>query len=233
MAKKQQPDIKIVVYQAKSGALELKKDIRHRTIWATQAQIADLFEIDRSVVTKHIGNILKDGGTDKKSNVQNMHIANSDKPVGIYSLDIILAVGYRANSRRAMEFRKWATKTLRQYIVEGYAINRSRINRNYEQFLDAVERVKQLLPPSRVVDTQSVLELVNTFAGTWLSLDAYDKGRLPRKGTIKKRVALTAGRLRENLIAFKTALAKKGEITEHFGLERHSGSIEGIIGNMM
>src|SRR5258708_7273854 len=151
----------IVIYQAKSGALELRKDIGKETIWATQAQIADLFEIDRSVVTRHVGNILEDGEIDRKSNVQKMHIANSDKPVALFNLDIILAVGYRANSHRAIEFRKWATKTLRQYIVEGYAINRDRISRNYQQFSEAVERIKQLLPPGAVIDTQSVLELVN------------------------------------------------------------------------
>ncbi len=78
------------------------------TLWATQAQIAEVFGVERSVVTKHIRNILKDGEIDEKSNVQKMHIANSDKPVATYSLDIILSTGYRTNSKIAIEFRKWA-----------------------------------------------------------------------------------------------------------------------------
>ena len=110
----------VIVYQTKTGAIELKSDFKKDTIWATQIQIASIFNIDRTVVTKHIGNILESKEVDQKSNVQKMHIANSDKPVMFYSLDIILAVGYRANSARAIQFRQWATKTLRQHITKGF-----------------------------------------------------------------------------------------------------------------
>ena len=96
----------VVIYQAKSGAIELRGDFERETVWATQADIIKLFEKDQSVISRHISSILKEGEVDKKSNVQKMHIANSDKPVVLYSLDIILAVGYRTNSKRAIEFRK-------------------------------------------------------------------------------------------------------------------------------
>jgi death-on-curing family protein len=162
-----------------------------------------------------------------------MHIANSDKPIALYGLDIILAVGYRTNSRRAIEFRRWATKTLRQYIVEGYTINKQRIAQNYQQFLEAVATVKQLLPPGTPIDATSVLELVNLFADTWFSLDAYDKGTLITKGATKKRVMLTAQKLEESLVKLKTVLTEKGETTEHFGIERNPESIAGIVGNVM
>lgn len=154
----------IVIYQAKSGAIELKGDFSRETIWATQAQIAKVFEIERSVVTKHIGNILKSSEVSAKSNVQKMHIANSDKPVAFYSLDIVLAVGYRANSARAIEFRQWATKTLRTHIVDGYTINRARVGKNYDAFMQAVADVRALLPKGMKADTGSILELVRMFA---------------------------------------------------------------------
>ena len=170
----------VIVYQAKSGAIELRGDFGKETLWATQAQIADIFNIDRTVATKHIGNILKIKEVDEKSNVQKMHIPNSDKSVAFYSLDIILAVGYRANSARAMQFRQWATKTLRGYIVDGYAINKSRIAKNYAQFLSVVEDIKKLLPAGSVVDAGDAAELVSLFADTWLSLDAYDRDALPK-----------------------------------------------------
>ena len=141
---KQKQDV--IIYQAKSGAIELRGDFSKETLWATQAQIAEMFQIERSVATKHIGNILKSAEVKEKSNVQKMHIANSDKLVAFYSLDIILAVGYRANSARAIEFRQWATKTLRTHIVDGYTINRSRIETNYTAFHQAVEDIKKLLP---------------------------------------------------------------------------------------
>lgn len=81
----------IVIYQGKDGKIELRGDFRRETIWATQAQIVELFNIDQSVVSRHIKNIFKDREVDQKSNMQNMHIANSDKPVVLYSLDVILA----------------------------------------------------------------------------------------------------------------------------------------------
>ena len=91
----------LVIYQTKSGAIELRGDFKAETLWATQAQIIQLFEIDQSVISRHIRNIFTDREIDEKSNMQKMHIANSDKPVILYSLDVVLAVGYRTNSARA------------------------------------------------------------------------------------------------------------------------------------
>lgn len=231
--KKEKKDGQVVVYQAKSGAIEIKSDFRHSTIWASQAQIAEIFDIDQSVISRHVRNIFKDHEIDKKSNMQKMHIAYSDKPVMFYSLDIILAVGYRTNSFRAIEFRKWATKTLRAYITDGYAINKNRISNNYQQFLEAVDDIKKLLPPGVNIDTGSVLELINMFASTWLSLDAYDKDTLEIGGTTKKKVDLTAEKLVENLNKLKQILIEKGEATEIFGSEYRSGAVAGIVGNVM
>ena len=157
-----------IIYQAKSGAIELKGDLEKETIWASQAQIVDLFGVDQSVTSRHIRNIFKDGEINPKSNMQKMHIANSDKPVIFYSLDVILSVGYRTNSKVAIEFRKWATKTLRAYIVDGYTINKKRLAKNYDSFMSAVEEVKKLLPADRTIDNESTLELIKLFASTWL-----------------------------------------------------------------
>lgn len=223
----------VVIYQAKSGAIELKGDFSHETLWATQAQIAKVFNIERSVVTKHIGNILKSAEVKEKSNVQKMHIANSDKPVAFYSLDIILAVGYRANSARAIEFRQWATKTLHTHIVDGYTINRTRIRKNYDAFMKTVADVRALLPAGMQSDTGSILELVRMFADTWMSLDAYDKEALDLKKPTKKKVALTGAQLAESVAVLKSELIKKGEATDLFATERNRNALEGIVGNVM
>ncbi|MDP2944275.1 MAG: virulence protein RhuM/Fic/DOC family protein [bacterium] len=226
----------IVIYQAKSGALEIKKDFQAKTVWATQAQIAEIFDIDRSVITKHIRNILSDKELRAGSVCAKFaHTGNDGKTyqVQFYNLDIILAVGYRTNSARAIEFRKWATKTLRSYILDGYAVNKNRISRNYQQFLEAVNDIRRLLPPGAAIDTDSVLELVSMFADTWLSLDAYDKDALVTKGATKKRVVLTAEKLIKNLDELKRILTDKGEASELFGLERGAGNIAGIVGNVM
>ena len=91
----------------RSGEIEIKVSLTNETVWLRQNEIALLFEKDRTVITRHINNILKDKEVDEESNVQKMHIPNSDKPIKLYSLDIILAVGYRTNSAKAIKFRQW------------------------------------------------------------------------------------------------------------------------------
>lgn len=223
----------VVIYQAKSGAIELRGDADHETIWATQAQIVSIFDIDQSVVSRHVNNILKDREVDEKRNMQKMHIPNSDKLVVLYSLDIILAVGYRANSTKAITFRQWATQILRQHITKGYTINSKMVKANYAEFLQAVDDMKALLPGGGVVDGASVLELVTAFAATWFSLDAYDRDALVIKGATKRTVQLTAEKLMSALTEFKNALVLKGEASDLFGKERNSGAVAGIVGNVM
>lgn len=232
-------DHSIVIYQTKSGAIELKEDVRTETIWATQAQIVQLFGVDQSVVSRHIANIFKDCEVSSKSNMQKMHIAHSDKPVVLYSLDVILAVGYRTNSARAIQFRQWATKTLRSHIVDGYTINKKRLARNYEAFLNVVEQIKGLLPSGGTVDAAaeagqagSAMELVKMFASTWLSLDAYDKSNLPKSGATKKQVEFTAEELQAALSKLKGDLVAKGDATPLFATQRGGQSVAGIVGNV-
>lgn len=223
----------LVIYQTKSGALELRGDLEKETVWASQAQIAQIFTVERSVITKHISNIFKSGEVNKKSNVQKMHIANSDKPIVLYSLDIILAVGYRTNSGRAIEFRQWATKTLREHVTKGYTINRKRVSQNYDAFMKVVADVQNLLPEHVVLNPKAVLELIKEFAGTWVSLDAYDKESLELKGVTKKKVTLVSADLSDAIITLKQELMRKGEATDMFASERKTGNVEGIIGNVM
>ena len=184
-----------VIYQTKSGAIELRGDFSHETVWATQAQIATLFDIERSVITKHTKNIFKDNELEEKSVCAKFaHTAEDGKTyiVKFYNLDMIISVGYRINSKNATKFRQWANKVLKQYLVRGYAINRKRIEKNYEAFLKVVEDIKQLVPNNTSVDASMALDLVKSFALTWVSLDAYDKERLPKKGATKREVTSTA-----------------------------------------
>ncbi len=230
---KKSKQTELVIFKSAKGQVKLRGDFHHETLWATQAEISDIFGVERSVVTKHIKNILKDEELNEKSNVQKMHIANSDKPVAIYSLDIILSVGYRTNSTRAIEFRKWATSVLRQHMIDGFTINKSRIATNYADFMKAVETVKALAPVQNNIDTQSVLELIQLFADTWFSLDAYDKEVFTPGKVNKKKVKITSDEFLGHVAVLKTELTKKGEATGNFAQERNRGSIEGIVGNVM
>lgn len=222
----------MIVYRSKTGAIELREDVHTETMWATQSQIVQLFEVDQSVVSRHINNVFRNGEVNKKRNMQKMHIANSDKPLTLYSLDVILAIGYRANSGRAIQFRQWATKTLHSHIVDGYTMNKKRLAKNYDAFLKAVDQVKKLLPSGGAVDAVSAMELVKMFANTWLSLDAYDKSKLPKGGATKRQVEFTAEELGQALLKLKQQLMAKGEATDLFGSERGGQSVAGIVGNI-
>lgn len=106
---------KVVLYKAPDGRMSLDVRLEQDTVWLTQAQMAELFGRERSVITKHVNNVFGEGELAKKSNVQNLHIASSDKPVAAYSLDVIISVGYRVKSKRGVQFRQWATRVLREH----------------------------------------------------------------------------------------------------------------------
>jgi len=158
--KKQKAEKKkeVVIYQAKSGAIELRGDFGKETVWATQAQVAAAFDVDVRTVNEHIKNIYKTRELPEVSTIRNFRIVQKEgkreieRTVKHYNLDMILSVGYRVNSKNATTFRQWATKTLRAHIVDGYTINKSRVAQNYEAFLKAVSDVKALLPKGVAVD---------------------------------------------------------------------------------
>jgi prophage maintenance system killer protein len=225
----------IVIFQAKNGAIELRGDFRKETIWASLQQIVDVFGVDKSGISRHIKNIFKDEELDRNSVVAFFATTATDGKtynVEHFNLDMILSIGYRVNSKQATGFRIWATRVLRQHITKGFSINPKVVKHNYAEFQQALENIKKLLPKGQVIDNESVLELISAFADTWLSLDAYDKGKLVEKGSTKKKVAITSEQLGEALIDFKLALIKKGEATELFGTERGVGNLAGIVGNV-
>ena len=147
-------DNQVVVYENGEVEVKVSLDNKNETIWLTQKQIVQLFQKDQSVISRHINKIFRDNEVDEKSNMQKMHIANSDKPVKFYSLDVVLAVGYRTNSKKAIEFRKWATKILKQYIINGYVINSEKIT--IDRFLNLEKDVISLKD-----DMQSVKKLIS------------------------------------------------------------------------
>ena len=142
----------VVIYN--DGALELDISVNEETIWLTQAQLCELFDKDQSVISRHIANILKDNEVNEKSNMQKMHIPNSDKPVKFYSLDIVLAVGYRTNSAKAIKFRQWATTVLKAYITNNYVINSDKIT--HQRFKELESDVANLKKQVGELTTQSL-----------------------------------------------------------------------------
>jgi hypothetical protein len=172
----------VVLYKAPDGQVRLDMRLEQDTVWLTQVQMAELFGRERSVVTKHVNNVCAEGELVKKSNVQNLHIASSDKPVAAYSLDVIISVGYRVRSKRGVQFRQWATRVLREHLVQGCTFNQTRLAEcgllEARQTLDLLARTLQ--NQTLVDDTgRAVLELVISYADTCCSISSSRITRFP------------------------------------------------------
>ena len=116
-----------IIFKTQDESISVDVRLENETVWLTQGQMAILFERDRTVIVKHIANVFSEGELDEISNVQKMHIPNSDKPVKLYNLDVIISVGYRVKSQRGTQFRIWATQRLKEYIVKGFTMDDERL----------------------------------------------------------------------------------------------------------
>ena len=127
----------VVLYESDVSGLRLEVRLERDTVWLTQPQIAELFQRDRTVITRHIGNVFEEGELDLESNVQKMHIAPADRPVTLYSLDVVVSVGYRVKSPQGTRFRIWATRTLKDHLVRGYTLIIEEYSRTWNLLLAA------------------------------------------------------------------------------------------------
>jgi death-on-curing family protein len=236
--KKKNKTTEIAIYRTKSGTIEFRVDIEKETLWASQAQMAEVFDVNPQAITKHLKNIyqenelLRSATCSKMEQVQKEGARLVKRQVEVYNLDAIISVGYRINSKAGTKFRQWATKVLRAHIIDGFTIDKNRIAKNYNAFLTAVESVKNLISESGSVDKSGTLEIIKMFADTWFSLNAYDKEALPKSGTSKKQILITAQHLADILTELKYFLIVKKEASELFGLESNPGSLKSIIGNI-
>jgi prophage maintenance system killer protein len=228
----------LVIYQAKNGAIEFRGDFSQETIWASLNQISELFDRDKSVISRHINNIFESGELQRDPTVAIFATVQKEggreikRNIEFYNLDTIISIGYRVNSKQATKFRIWSTKILKRHLFDGYTFNKKRISQNYDQFTKAISSIKALLPVSSKIKTIEVLDLVNIFASTWVSLEAYDKDNFPKIGFSKNKVILTASELSESILTLKKELIGKKQATDIFAKERNKNSIDGIIGNI-
>jgi hypothetical protein len=133
----------IILYRPNEAAEHIEVWIDNETVWLNQEQISLLFQRDQSVISRHIRNVFREKELDEKSNMQKMHIPNSDKLVAFYNLDVIISVGYRVKSKQGTQFRIWATTVLREYLLKGFAINQrvDRIENNLENLSKEVSKI--------------------------------------------------------------------------------------------
>ncbi|MFH1192788.1 MAG: RhuM family protein [Candidatus Jorgensenbacteria bacterium] len=225
----------IVIYEDKGKKISVEATLRNETIWLTQVEIASLFQSERSVITKHLRNIFDSGELEEKSNVQKMHIANSDKPVKFYDLDAILSVGYRVNSKRATQFRIWATKTLREHILKGYTINQNRLledRRKFEQLQNAITFLRKKSKTEMLAGQEGeMLDLLAHYSETLSLLEQYDTNRIRKARGRKAKFKINYEHCQGIIKELKRELSAKGNIGNLFGIERN-GAFQGIVGNL-
>ena len=221
----------ISIYQTESGTIEVH--LEQDTVWLRQEQMGQLFGRERSVITKHLRNVFADGELDEESNVQNMHIAGSDKPVKAYTLEVIISVGYRVKSQQGTRFRQWATRTLREHLTQGYTLNRQRLEANARELEAALQLVKKAAQsPELLADTgRGLVDIVTRYAQTFVLLQRYDEGLLTEPKTESGGLLPTLAQAHAALAQLKADLIARGEATALFAQERGE-AFEALLGNL-
>ena len=205
----------------KDGEINLEVPVipEEETVWLNQAQMVELYGRDISVISRHIRNIFKEGELDKESNLHFLQIANSDRPVAFYSLDVIISVGYRVKSHRGIAFRKWANGVLKKYILRGYAVNDNRM----KQLGEVVRLMKRA---QKSLDSKQVLSVIENYSRALELLDDYDHQRMKRPQGISSSYVLTYEECRRLIDQMKY-----GKESDLFGTEKDD-SFKGSIGNI-
>jgi len=143
-----------LLYKGSNGKVNIDVLLQNETVWLSQQQISELFQKERSVITKHINNVFKEGELEEKSNVQFLHIASSTKPVKFYNLDVIISVGYRVKSQQGTRFRQWATAQLKEFIIKGFVMDDERLKNpkqpfGTDYFDEQLERIRDIRSSER------------------------------------------------------------------------------------
>jgi hypothetical protein len=208
----------LVLYEAPDGTVRVEVRLHGDTVWLTQAQMAELFGRERSVVTKHVQNVFREGELEQDGNVQILHIAGSDKPVGFYSLDVIISVGYRVKSPRGTQFRIWATRVLRDHLLTGYSVNQARL-RDLGQAVRLIADTAQRRDLA-ADEAQALLAIVGDYNRALGLLDDYDHQRVSKPG---RRTAAPYVLHEEEALRIVEGLRRRFGESALFGVEKDQG----------
>ena len=171
----------IIIYQTEDGQTQVDVRLENETVWLTTSQMAMLFDREESNIRRHVINVFKEGELEKENNVHFLHVNGVKKPVPFYNLDVIISVGYRVKSQRGVQFRRWASKILKEYLVKGYAVN-DRLRRDQlgelRQLVQVVGRTLQSRDITASADGQALFDVVVDYTYALDTLDNYDYERL-------------------------------------------------------
>lgn len=178
----------IIIYQTDDDQTQIDVRLENETVWLTTQQMAMLFDREESNIRRHVINVFKEGELKKENNVHFLHVNGVKKPVPFYNLDVIISVGYRVKSQRGVQFRQWANRVLKQYLIKGYAINerlRHEQISELRQLVQVVSRTLQHSEQENTIETQDLLDVVVDYTYALDTLDNYDYERLTIDQTTK------------------------------------------------
>lgn len=223
----------IEIYQTDDGQTEIAVQFEAETAWLSQAQMVELFGRDQSVISRHIRNAVKEEEISEMSNMQKMHIAHADRPVMFYDLDVVISVGYRIKSQQGVQFRRWATQRLREYLTRGYAINRQRFEQNAAELEQALALIKKAAQSQelRTDAGRGLVEIVSRYTQTFLWLQRYDEGLLEEPEGHPGGNLPSPNEAMQALGSLKRQLIERGEATALFANPRDDG-LASIFGNL-
>ncbi|WP_229240265.1 virulence protein RhuM/Fic/DOC family protein [Dyadobacter sp. SG02] len=170
--------------------MTLQVQLQNETVWLTQAQMAELFGKERSVISKHISNVFKEDELVRKSNVQFLHIAFSDKPIAVYSLDTIISVGYRVKSKQGTQFRIWANRVLKDYLIKGFSVQEKLKSDQLANLKKTVGLLANVIRRKELtaVEATGLIQVVTDYAYALDILDRYDHQALGIEGVSEKQL---------------------------------------------
>ncbi|MBI3512224.1 MAG: virulence protein RhuM/Fic/DOC family protein [Bacteroidetes bacterium] len=212
----------IIIYQTKDKKTEIEVKFEDETVWLSQAQMTLLFNRERSVITKHINNVFEEGELSKKGNVQKMHIPKSDKPITLFSLDVIISVGYRVKSRQGTQFRIWATQHLKSYLLKGFAINEKRLAQ-LQQTIELISKGGKAMD-LHLNEAQGLLDIIGNYSNSFVLLNQFDGNKIA-KGKLDDRITyeIEYSEAKKAIDELKKQLIRKKEATALFGNEKDGG----------
>jgi len=229
----------IVIYESADQAVEVRLDADQETVWLSLQQLAEVFERDKSVISRHLRNIYKEGELGKEATVAKNATVQQEgnrrvrRDIELYNLDAIISVGYRVNSSRATRFRQWATRTLREHLTQGWTLNRQRFEENARELEAALTLVRKAAQ-SPALDTDSgrgLVDIVSRYAQTFLLLQRYDEGLLTDPQAQVGGTLPSLEEARAGLDSLKGELMARGEATELFARDRGDG-LASLLGNL-
>ncbi|HEX5429994.1 MAG TPA: virulence protein RhuM/Fic/DOC family protein [Patescibacteria group bacterium] len=222
---KQENKGEIIIYKSDSGP-ELQIKLENDSVWLTQAQMAELFDRDRDTISEHIQHVYKTAELSPNSVTRKFRVTARDGKsynVEHYNLDMIISVGYRVNSKRGTQFRIWATKHLRGYLLKGYLINERRLRENQDAKLKELQQAHLLIQQaleSRRLDgfEKELVNIITDYTNTWIVLNEYDSGKLKISDVSKNKTSyLDFGKVTDSVSRFKNRLQANKLATADFG----------------